>query len=208
MRCNICNEEKDKTEFQTYWHSSQNVHRTRKQCTKCFNLKKRLAKNPNKFYEKNPDYKKCKLCNQWKEISVGFYTRTNGKVYLSSCKECEKAKDREKRQQQKNESCGCDRVGVKPNTYFDIQQKECTFNMMTLLGYTYDKPTGIWIKPGFKEIKDGKPYFPNIKRTSKRIAPETIMEMFELRKLGWGYQRIGAELNVSDTSVFKHLNKI
>ena len=211
MRCNVCNKDKEQDQFQTYWHSTQNIKRTRKQCTECFYKNRMKKRNPDNYYQNNPDYKKCISCSQWKDINTAFYirkARDGRKLYSNSCKVCKKTIQKETREEEKSFNCGSAMVPQKPNKYFDKYQKQCTFNMMELLGYTFDKPTGIWIKPGHKEIKDGKPFFPNLKKQiSKKVTLDMVNEMIELRKLGWGYQRIGYHLNISDTSVFKYIKK-
>jgi len=210
MECSVCKIDKEENNFQTYWHSSQNKMRTRKQCTKCFYENRMKNNNPDKYYENNPDYKKCHSCNEWKLIATDYYTTKTGKIYIIRCKDCEQKGVREDRQKYLRENCGSDQVLRKPNTYTDEYQKECTFTLMGQLGYQYDEITGIWTKDTWKEIKDGKPYFPKIvkfKKPIKRIKPEMVIKMIELREEGYSLQMIAENLGTSNTSVFVHLNK-
>ena len=208
MRCNVCNEDKEIKLFQTYWHSTQQKMRTRKQCTECLYQIRLKRKNPDKYYENNPNYHKCNTCNDWKEIK-DFYT-TNGEIYSNRCRVCTRDLDQRKRREHLEQSCGSDKVKQKPNQYVDEYQKNCTFNLMQQLGYTYDEPTGIWIKPGWKEIKDGKPHFPDVYKTRRigvKVTQTMVEQMLELRKLGWGYKRIADKIGISDTSVFKYVSR-
>lgn len=211
MRCNVCNEDKEENQFQTYWHSTQKTTRTRRQCNKCFYGNRMKNNNPEKYYQDKPEYKKCIGCNEYKLIKKDFYTTSEGKIYLIRCKSCEMAKVKQERIEYLKSNCGSDQIKLKPNTYTDEYQRECTFAIMERLGYVYDTITGIWTKDGWKEIKDGKPYFPLVKgrklRTpGVRVTKELYDKMVELRELGYSYQMIANELGVSNTNAFKYIN--
>jgi len=168
MKCNVCSEDKELNQFQTYWHSTQQKVRTRKQCTKCLYHIKLKRKNPDMYYENNPNYHKCNTCKDWK-LKDKFYINTKDKIYSHRCRACTRELDHNKRREYLEQSCGSDLVKLKPNQYTDKYQKECTFNLMQQLGYTFDEPTGIWIKEGWKEIKDGKAFFPKINKPKRNI---------------------------------------
>lgn len=209
MRCTVCDKDKELNQFQTYWHSTQQKMRTRKQCTECLYQIRLKKKNPDKFYENNPDYKKCNTCNEWKLIETEFYHR-HGKPYVNRCRFCELEIDRNKRKEYLMENCGSDKIPPKPNHYADEYQKACTFHFMESMGYTFDEPTGIWIKPGYKEIKDGKIVYPtlNLKQLRrKKITPTKIERIIALKDKGLSYEKIGQELGISDTTVYKYLKK-
>jgi len=209
MRCTVCDKIKEINQFQTYWHSTQQKMRTRKQCTECYYNKRLLGKDPEKYYQNNPNYKKCSTCSEWKLLSA-FYQK-HGKPYLNRCKECEKNLERKKRKEHIMNNCGGDLVLMRPNKYTDKYQMACTFELMEALGYTFDEPTGIWIKPGVKELVDGKPVFLNVGKSRKignKITTKMVDEMLELYKSGWGYKRISNKLGCSDTSVFKYIKKL
>jgi hypothetical protein len=208
MRCNVCNEDKEIKLFQTYWHSTQQKMRTRKQCTECLYQIRLKRKNPDKYYENNPNYHKCNTCHDWKQVK-DFYT-SNDEIYSNRCRTCTRELDHKKRQEHLEQSCGSEKVKTKPNQYTDEYQKKCTFNLMEQMGYTYDEATGIWIKPGWKEVKDGKAHFPNIgksRRIGIRVTEPMVEEMLRLRKLGWGFKRIGDKIGISDTTVFKYVSR-
>ena len=208
MKCNVCNEDKELNQYQTYWHSTQQKMRTRKQCNQCYYNIRLRNKNPEKYYQNNPNYHKCNTCKDWKLIKE-FYT-TNDKIYSHRCRVCTKELEHNKRKEHLEQSCGSEKVKTKPNQYTDEYQKKCTFSIMEVMGYTFDEVTGIWIKPGWKEIKDGKAFFSKIGKSrviSQKVTMSMVDEMLRLRKLGWGYNRIGDKIGVSDTTVFKYLSR-
>jgi len=209
MRCTVCDKDKEINQFQTYWHSTQQKMRTRKQCTECFYNNRLIIKDPEKYYQNNPNYKKCSTCSDWKLLSE--YYQKNGKPYLNRCKECEKNLEREKRKEYIMNNCGGDKILTRPNKYSDEYQRACTFELMEALGYTFDEATGIWIKPGVKELVDGIPFFINLGKSSKirnKITSMMIKQMLELYKSGWGYKRISDKIGCSQTSVFKYIKKL
>jgi DNA invertase Pin-like site-specific DNA recombinase len=77
------------------------------------------------------------------------------------------------------------------------------------LGYLYDEETGIWTKPGWKEIKDGQPHFPHItyKRGRKRITQEEKEKMRKLYAEGYTVDDISIQLKMSDTSVYRYVKE-
>lgn len=209
MRCTVCNKDKELNQFQTYWHSTQNKMRTRKQCTECYYQLRLKKKDPEKYYSNNPNYHKCNTCNEWKLID-DYYQTSGGKIYSNRCRPCTKKFDADKREEKLINNCGGEKVPPKPNVYTDKYQKQCTFEMLEILGYTFDEPTGIWVKAGYKEIKDGKIIFPtlNLKAiTRRKISPTKLDKIIILREKGWSYENIAEELGISDTTVYKHLKK-
>jgi predicted transcriptional regulator YheO len=96
---------------------------------------------------------------------------------------------------------------------------------MEALQYIYDEATGIWYKPGFKEIVDGKAFFPtilkqNIERYKKKdkvytgrkpvqkMTKEKYIKLFELRDQKKSYAYISDELDIAMTTVYNYLNGI
>lgn len=210
MICTVCNKEKEDNQFQTYFHSTQNKFRTRRQCTECFYKKKLLKKNPDKYYSNKPEYRKCNTCFEYKLIAEGYYLRTDGSVYLNRCKECERALEHKRRELELSQTCGSDRVKVKPNEYTDEYQRACTFDLMEKLGYTFDDNTGIWIKPNWKEVKDGKPYFPKILTylsPKSKMTKDMFEQMVHYHQLGKNNKWIGKKLKVSGSTIRIYLIK-
>ena len=209
MRCTVCDKDKEINQFQTYWHSTQNKMRRRKQCTECYYNNRLKRKNPDKYYSNNPNYHKCNTCAEWKVID-DFYQKLTGKIYSNRCRVCTKILDDKERDERLLDTCGGDRIPMKPNVYANKIQKECTFDMMKLLGYTFDEATGVWVKPGYKEIKDGKIIFPTlnlIRGGRRKTSPTKLHRMITLREEGLSYEKIGEILGMSDTTVYKQIRK-
>jgi len=237
MICNCCSIDKEEKYFQTYWHSSQNKYRTRKECTECLYKKRKENKLnristpteivqpvvpesqsdpiPNIIIEQedtSADFSTeemylCKVCMEEKPI-YDYYLH-KGKLVELVCKVCELEKNRAARQEYLKENCGSEFVWSEVNKYADEYQKECTFNLMQQLGYLYDEETGIWTKPGWKEIKDGQPHFPHIthKRGRKRLTQEDKDNIKRLYEKGYSVDDISIEMRISDTSVYRYVKE-
>ena len=222
IKCSVCEIEKDESKFQTYWHSTQNAMRIRKQCTECFYKIRLKKKNPDKYYEQDPNYRKCRICAEWKTMDNYYIQDKKKNQRYHKCKKCQNSQDREKNRSEREiylaESCGSERIPIKPNTYADQYQKACAFNILEVLGYTFDEPSGIWIKPGFKEVVNGRAYFPMLikkraeygsissKRPPKKMTRDIYDKIFILRDQGLSYREIGLELNISITTVSNYIN--
>lgn len=73
MICNCCKIDKNINEYQTYWHSTQQKYRTRKECTKCYNHKK----NEKKKLRLNPNYIIKPVMNEKEKLSYLLTTFDN-----------------------------------------------------------------------------------------------------------------------------------
>jgi hypothetical protein len=153
-KCNKCEIEKDDTEFKSYLHSTQNKIRTRGICQKCIKLQKREYKRKLKKEIIPEKLKKCTFCLIEKPI-IAYYN--NGEYLRSYCNECHNKKQREKNHSRLIEKGGNDRVRILPDDYEDVIQKHNVFQFLELLGYVYNN--GIWEKPGYKKVVDGKIIF-------------------------------------------------
>jgi hypothetical protein len=210
--CTKCEKEKELDQYQKYFHSSQQKWRVRGECTDCYYKTRLKRKNPNLYYENHPDYKKCKTCSTWKLVDeFHFHSRVTG-LRFTECKLCQNEKDKIKYQQELEEKGGSEKIHTKPNNYKDKWQKEQTFMVMEVLGYIYDEGTGIWTKPGVKELINGKIVFSKINKNRKlgkynsKVATNKVQLMKELRDKGLSYNKIADILDISDTTVFKYLN--
>ena len=210
--CTECEIEKELDQYYKYFHSSQQKWRVRGECSDCFYKTRLKRKNPNLYYENHPDYKKCKTCLTWKiQDEFHFHNRITGAKF-PYCKECQKEADRIKYQIELEENGGSSKISSKPNVYKDKFQKEQTFMVMEVLGYIYYEDKGIWLKPGVKELVDGKIVFPKMVKEEKvgiyraKVTSNILKLMKEYRDQGYSYDKIAYKLNISDTTVFKYLN--
>ena len=232
--CTKCKIEKELNQFQTYWHSTQQKTRTRGECTEC-NYKqrneRRRLKRANKNliqepipteivqpvvpelepdpFENNPNYRKCRKCSQYKSLDE-YYKNPRGRGLFLDCKPCTletyRESDRIKRQKVLEEQGGALAIRTNPNEYMDEYQKEATFNLMKLMGWSFNEETGIWWKEGIK-TKDG--IFINIKESKLRRRGEIytnkkdlLPEIIKLREKKMSYDRIAAKLGVGHNTVY------
>lgn len=209
MICNVCKQDKPESEFQKYWHSVPQKYYIRKQCNKCFYLKRIILKNPDLYYANNPNYRKCAMCQEYKELNTQNFHRNNIKYYSSYCKVCIKIRDSKRNKQ--NCGCGSEKVLEKPNKYTDPYQRSCTFEVLENLGYLYNEEIGVWIKEGIKEYRDGILVFPKVikykPKPGIKVTTKMVAQMIRLYGLNWTYKKIAKKLNISETTVFKHIKK-
>ena len=232
MICTKCSIDKPETDYATYFHSTQNKMRTRKVCKSCFNEQKRLYKEsiknkkiiqpvedltptiefiPPIDYSTNPDYKKCNTCYEWKHYN-DYYFHNRGKgLRYGECIECQKDKDKREHEEYLENNGGHDRILVKPNQYMDEIQKNQTFEVMKILGYTFNEEHGIWFKEGVKTLEeDGKIKFHFLRYTrrpyrgkGKKISQLLKDRIISYRQKGYSMGKISLITGVSDSSVCK-----
>ena len=213
MICSKCNVEKDETNYQKYFHSTQNKWRVRKECTECLYKTRLKRKNPELYYQSNPDYKKCNVCQEWKTLDQYYFHKRTTNTKFGECAECHREKDRRERIEYLENNGGADRILQTPNEYMDEYQKKQTFFVMELLGYIYNEEAGVWTKPGIKELIDGEIVFPKVKKVKKisrydvKITYQMVEEFVRLKERGWNSEKIGDKFGVSDTTVFKYIKK-
>ena len=191
--CNKCKIEKDDKEYYTYFHSTQQKHRTRKICQECIKKHKKEYKlqirqeklrmkeiptQPEKVaviapelqpdpFKDNPLYKFCKNCNQYK-LLTDYYVNKSIKGYATWCKICHNAQQHKKQREYydnkfKNNG-GSECILSTPGKYKDIYQKEQLFWVLELIGWTHNE-NGVWSKEGIKD-KDKNWY--NLKKVIKQ----------------------------------------
>lgn len=160
-KCNKCGIEKELDQYQSYYHSTQKVTRTRGICTPCFNeqkaqlrLKKKIEVDPDKYYSSQPNYKKCTKCGEWKTSDNYYKHKKSSRAF---CNQCYNQQQRNIRQQKLNDNGGNILVRKFPNQYQGEAQKQQVFEFMTIFGYLYQD--GVWIKPGYKEVVNEKIVF-------------------------------------------------
>ena len=203
MICNKCHQDKPETEYQTYYHSSQGVYRTRRQCTQCYYDVKKL-------YRLKVMGRACIVCEEIKyEIDFPNYkslgpTDRRRKV----CKVCTSRIHKEKGIYTKRINKG-EVVLNRPNTYISEQQRIDGFQLMEALGFTFVEQTGRWHKEGFKN-PDGT--FFRIEE-KKRIEKEKRLKQIEqldvwekvIYLLGQGHSinQISEDTGVNKTALYK-----
>lgn len=235
--CSKCKLEKSDDKFYTYWHSTQKKYRTRRICTDCtieqkrqYRLKKRqvneiVIKEPIQeeivqpvslessidLFKDNPDYKFCKTCNTYKLRLTEFYTWGKEKRPQTLCKECHNFKSRQRTREyfenKRINNGGSERIKNRPNQYTDEYQKEQTFWIMNLMGWTFDEETGVWWKEG---IKDKFKEWDKIKKRVKpKRPPRKIIDMdkiVELKSKGYKNSKISEILNYTQPTIRKYLS--
>jgi len=230
--CSKCKEIKSIDQYDTYWHSTQGKMRTRKYCKACFNLQKKIYRElikSKKITQPVEDLTPpvpiieevlvqpegthlCSRCNEYKTDEHYYFNKRKKdgkKVYRSHlCRECATKESRSKYAEHKVEKGGSMMIGQLPNSYFDEYQKKNTFELMTLLGYLFDEPTGIWYKPGVKEIVDGKPVFLKIKEYQFKTKPLTVNEIRWIIKYREEGMRIKEIANIMGRSIGIIHNKL
>jgi transposase len=222
--CSKCKVEKELDKYETYYHSTQKKTWTRGYCKACMNKQKKAYKLKKigieyiPTYEpelpehiKHPElYKRCCKCKEYKLKETEFY-KSKTKPF-GACRTCVRVKDKELHRQQMENKGGSDKILLKPNMYFDDIQKSQTFEFLALLGYLYDKATGIWYKPGIKEIVDNKPVFLKIKKNSRKYIPspkrditplnkEQVESINSLYEKGYNCNQISIQLGVAYSKV-------
>lgn len=229
--CNKCKVEKELNQFQTYWHSTQQKHRTRKECTECMykirNEKRRLKRKETKLIEvsipteiiqpvvpeleielsiDDSNYKKCNTCFEIKPIEKFYFQNKKLGKRFGRCSECELEKDRQERLELVKEQNGAIRIKSKPNEYYDEYQKEYTFNILKAIGWIFNEEKGMWWKPGVKN-EDGT--FVNVKpnryKYNKPLTDDQHRDMIMLRKKGMRVGEIAGYIGASDASVSRWL---
>ena len=247
MICTKCKIDKDENQYQKYWHSTQNKFRIRKHCTECLykerNEKRRLKRKEAKLievsipteiiqpvvpelepevsidYSTNPNYRLCRICQQYLELDKFYHYKCRKKSVYLDCKSCINKKEvgraKEYRKKFLIENGGSDQHKTKPGEWIDEYQMEATFNILKSIGWKLNEENGIWWKEGIK-TPDG--VFINIKKTRNLIFnnyPNTINDerkkkifdkSVELRNRGKSYMDIAYEVGVSQTTVYKWLN--
>lgn len=247
--CTICKIDKDENQYEKYWHSTQKKNRIRLQCTECFykqkNERRRLKRKEVKLIqvsirpeiiqpvqpelqpailENNPNYKRCKTCQEYKELDK-FYKQTQTKKTFLDCKSCmnkaEYKKYKLRRAEEIEKNGGSLSHYEQPNKWVDDYQRDATHNILKALGWSFNEKNAIWWKDGIK-TEDG--VFINIKYKSKlnkinrkylfgeypeSIRSEKQKELFgsiiDLRTKGMSLKKIAVQLGISESTVHKWL---
>ena len=191
--CSKCKIDKEDKEFQTYWHSTQQKFRIRKECTFCHNTqhneRRRLKRLESKLIqvsikpeivqpvvqESQPDlsinknYQQCRTCQEVKLKTEYYSHRKSGRKCYLDCKRCinKKEVDRSRIDREKEliEVGGSLNHRQNPGEWVDDYQKEATYNILKAIGWKLNEDNGIWWKDGIK-TSDG--VFINIETKSTK----------------------------------------
>lgn len=194
--CSKCKVEKELNQFDKYFHSTQQKERIRGYCKSCYKEQKKLYREsiktkkimePVSVIEEpvviipqpvevvnplstNPNYKLCRTCQEYIHIDDYYHHGESKKTTYLDCRKCCNKREADKRRKERQEAIenggGSEMVSSKPNTYKDIYQKEQTFMVMQVLGYTYQD--GVWLKPGTKELINGKLVFSKLRKNKHK----------------------------------------
>jgi uncharacterized protein (DUF433 family) len=165
MICRLCGVEKTDEHFRKYRHKkgTDKIYQ-RNECSLCLNKlsseRRRNRKiNPPGVLKSQPEVLEkpieivelriCKDCGIEKPITDYHRLQQNDRVwYYRNCKKCYLIAIN-KGKEEKN-PLGL-RYRINPNEYTNEYQKEQTFELMNVMGWVFDEPTGVWNKPGLKE---------------------------------------------------------
>lgn len=208
--CNKCNKLKSIENFGSYVYKRTGKTYTRHICFTCFN-------NQTKEYKKTIKPRTCIICFETKQVrdfpnykSIGPNDKRRQK-----CKVCISAEENQKQKKYnlytKREENG-EPVLTKPNTYRTEQQRIDGFELMQVLGFTFNEENGIWFKEGLK-TPDGT--FIQIEE-KKRLQKEKILKEVEeldiwskiryLRDNGYSLHQISIETGINHTAIHKFLH--
>ena len=157
------------------------------------------------------DFKTCTKCKELKHIDEYYFHQRSKGIRFAECIECQKEKDRLDHEQYLENNGGHDRILTKPNQYMDEIQRNQTFQVMELLGYTFDEELGTWFKEGVKTLEEDskikfhflrytrRPYRGKGKKISQLLRDRIIL----YRKKGYSMGKISLITGVSDSSICK-----
>ena len=157
MRCSKCDEKKPEDQFEKYWHSThQNFYR-RRVCRDCISIQKKAYKAKVKEEKRvksilDAGGKSCSKCNELKLPDEYYTNRTICKVCV---REAERIKDEQEREQKRLEQIelglSTKRVPNKPGDYADELQKQSTYEILTMMGWSYNEEKNLFYKLPLKD---------------------------------------------------------
>lgn len=130
--------------------------------------------------EENAEYKLCIKCEEILSIDE-FYARRN------VCRNCILIADKkyrdDRRSEQLLENGGNMRVPPKPGVYVDELQRKNTYEILTIIGWSYDADKDRFYKPGLKTVdniwynpKTGEPLIIENRNQYKKFMSEVTVE--------------------------------
>ena len=161
------------------------------------------------------DFKTCTRCKELKHIDEYYFHQKSKGIRFAECITCQKEKDKRDHEEYLENNGGHDRILIRCNQYMDDIQKTQTFQVMEVLGYTFDEEHGTWFKEGVKTLEeDGKIKFHFLKYTKrpvrgkgKKISQLLKDRVLLYRQKGYSMGRISLITGVSDSSICKILKE-
>lgn len=152
--------------------------------------------------------RKCKNCNEMKDIKTGYYAHRN------ECISCVNKKEsiyrRKESLERRMNNGGSERVKQTPGDYADIYQEKQVSEFLTALGWKLN-PNGVWSKKGFKTkdkvwekpLKKYKKVNGNYHGSERSPIYEKRDELLLLRASGMTYMKIGNIYKISPATVMR-----
>jgi hypothetical protein len=172
------------------------------------------------LFSTNPDYKLCRTCQQYKHKMEDYYYHGESKktTYLD-CRKCLNKKEFNKRkllrQEELESSGGSERIHLNVGVWEDEYQKEQTYMVMKVLGYTYNEECGHFLKPGVKELIDGELVFKKLRKRKYSSVHKIDYnhpvwnEIYELYQTGkWTYNQLQNKFGFNTSSICQYINNI
>jgi len=166
-------------------------------------------------YSTNPDYKKCKMCEEYKLLS-DYYQNKNTGYYHTRCKTCHLSYSNNKQgeyYQTKFQTCGgSERILPKAGTFVDIYQEEQVSWLLNLIGWSKDGD--IWVKKGIKSVVNGNIVWDKItpaekkKRVRKGRKVWDVDRIVQLRNEGLLLREIATIMGCSRPTIKKIIDKV
>jgi hypothetical protein len=168
----------------------------------------------------DPNYKQCRTCKEYKHRMEDYYYHGESKktTYLD-CRKCLNKRELDRRREERREEIesngGSERVHLQVGVWEDEYQKEQTYMVMKVLGYTYNEQCGHFLKPGVKEYVDGKLVFKKLRK--KKYTSEYRIdynhpvwnEIYELYQTGkWTYNDLHKKFGFNVTSICQYVKRI
>lgn len=218
MICNYCKIDKPETEYATYWHSTQQKMRTRKECNTCFNGKKREKKKGLTYTPPQPKVIKiiqCTGCKK-KKPETDFTFKPSPRA-ITRCDECRsKSKNYEQNKRERLKELEDTMGGLdfykEPNTYTNEIQKKAVFDIMLSIGWHFNEETQIWYKEG---IKTPQGVFINLKtyllknkgQFKVKITDKMVEDMKQMATDGYTYLQISQKHNITYDTIVRCIGR-
>ena len=238
INCSKCGELKPLDQYETYFHSTQQKQRRRRICRVCFYKQKveyrlriknsKMTQVPIEDIIVQPvedltppqEYIKCRGCKELKPPE-DFYEAKRGRnpgQKLPRCRSCHQIYYFErKRKTQEKKGLIVKPVLNKPNVYQDKEQRDMTFEFMTIIGWTFDEEKQVFWKEGVKDrdkkwsFKELPTYVPQpllrsrVKGVNTHPGFQQVDEIKELLKKGYTYLYVSRHFNMSKPTLTKIL---